>query len=171
MKNALYQAGRWALWGSLYSAVIAYGFTAIFLIGPMIDLFFESKEPSRTQLILDVLYIWLGIPVIAAVYIALWALVPAALTGAIKAIVERRDRLKRSGDTWVYAGAVLSSVLTSLYFLSGWTGDFSIQEWRWGRSWLFWIPLFIVMGLFCAWLILELDRRKEARKTPVNIEL
>lgn len=171
MKNALYQAGRWALWGSLYSAVIAYGLTAIFLSGPMIDLFLESNEPSRSQLILDVLYIWLGIPVIAAVYIALWALVPAALTGAIKAIVERRDRMKRSGNAWVYAGAVMSSLLTSLYFLSGWTGDFSIQEWRWGRSWLFWMPLFIVMGLFCAWLILELDRRKEARKSYIDIEL
>ncbi len=160
MKRALYRVGYWAFWGSLYSAATALSVTAFLAIGPLMSLFFEASEAPITWRILEFFYFGLPIALLIAGACALVAVVPAALTGVIQAILERRGESKRSDEVWIYSGAAIFSALPFLYLQYDPLDGFNRKEWHWDALDLVLAAVFAVMGLFCSWLILERDQRK-----------
>lgn len=158
MKRALYGVAYWAFWGAMYSAAIALCVTAFLAIGPLMSLFFEASEEPLASRILDFFDIWFGMSWIAAGAFALVAVVPAALTGVIQAILVQRGRIKRSDEIWIFVGAAAFSVLAYVYLQYGFSFGYSRNEWHWNGWDLVGAALFAMMGLFCSSLILGLDR-------------
>lgn len=158
MKRTLYWVGYWAFWGAMYSAAIALCVTAFLAIGPLMSLFFEASEEPLASRILDFFYLWFGMSLVAAGSFALVAVIPAALTGVIQAILVQRGRIKRSDENWIFVGAAVFSVLAYVYLQYGFSFGYSRNGWHWDGWDLFWGAVFAMVGLFCSSLILGLDR-------------
>lgn len=156
LRETTRELSRWMFLGPLYAAGIAFGLVLVFSSPLMIELLFDAKRASESiSYLLETLYIWIGVSVIAGGYAILFGVVPATLTGVAKVLMDRVVIPPRPRQYLIYVCAALASTLASFYFLFAERGFFSLDTSFWGRPTYSWVVIFIAVGLICCWLMLR----------------